>query len=401
MNIAKAMRALATRPEVAALLAHWQAGAPGVAAEAETIQQIAAPTFAEAERGSYTARRLSALGAVDIDRDAVGNIYGRLPGRQTGPGVLLSAHLDTVFPADTDLSLTHSPGGRQISGPGIGDNSLGVAAILALSAALRERAIGLPADLWVVATTGEEGLGDLRGMRAACDRLSGRIGLAVIVEGMGLGRVYDAGLAVRRLEVAAEGPGGHSWLQASAPSAIHALLPIGAALVERIVPPATPRSSFNIGLIRGGMSINTRAAQASLAIDLRSEDSRALSALENAVRTIISGQAIPAGVEVETRVIGDRPGGALPAGHPLAQAALCALELTGGGPGRREIGSTDANIPLARGIPAVCVGITTGSGAHTLQESIDTGPIAAGMRQLSLLTLAALEHAAAWSSWEV
>ena len=389
------LHALTARSSVADLLLAWEDLREDLLEETLTIQAIPAPTFAEQERAAYVERRFQALGLADVVQDDLGNVYGRTPGdNPSAPALLISAHLDTVFPAETDLTARREE--TRIYGPGVGDNSLGLAAMIALAEQISRRRLVPPVDIRWVATVREEGLGNLDGMRRACDRLGGQIGLAIVLEGMGLGRVYHAGLGVRRLRVVVKGPGGHSWLHNGRPSAIHHLLRMGAALVEEIQPPSEPRSTFNIGLISGGVSINTRAPEASLSVDLRSVDGEALAGLEESVRSVIRRYATPS-LEISTEVIGDRPSAALPVNHPLVQAAIAALDYAGFHAPLLEIGSTDANILLANGIPTVCIGITTGGDAHTIREHIETTHLAAGMRQLTLLALLAAEHIEAWS----
>jgi acetylornithine deacetylase/succinyl-diaminopimelate desuccinylase-like protein len=269
-----------------------------------------------------------------------------------------------------------------------------------LAEQITQRGMTPATDIWWVATVGEEGLGDLRGIRHACDHLGDRLGLAVILEGIGLGRIYHAGMGVRRFKVTVKGPGGHSWLHADRPSAIHHLMRLGAAIVEQVQPPKRPRSSLNIGLITGGTSINTLAPEAAFSIDLRSVDAQALMNMESAVKSLIGRFDGVPDLRIDTEVVGDRPSASLPASHPLVRAAEAVLRYVNAGPGTREIGSTDANIPLARGIPSVCIGITTGGGAHTVEEFIDTGPVATGMCQLTLLALLAARNVVEWSQWE-
>lgn len=398
--MSKEIRALTARPEVASLLEHWSNAKSGVLEQASAIQKIPAPTFDEWQRAAMVEAHYRSVGLHDVLMDDLGNVYGRMPGLEpTRPALLISAHMDTVFPAATLLTLRHDDDSKQLFGPGIGDNSLGLAAMLSLCHALPEFSLTPESDIWWVATVGEEGLGDLRGMRQACDRLGDRIGLAIILEGIGLGRIFYAGLGVRRLQVLVKGQGGHSWLHAGRPSAIHHLVRIGAALVERISPPKRPRSTLNIGLIEGGTSINTLAPEASFSIDLRSVDSTALARLEADVRACIASLNHKPEIEVSVQVVGDRPSAALAQDHPLIRAAQSVLRSLAIGPGSREIGSTDANIPLARQIPAICIGITTGGDAHTIGEFIDTGPVSTGMQQLTLLALLAAEHATSWSAW--
>lgn len=392
---------LADDPAVAAILAHWAQHAERVVDDALAIQAIPAPTFEEQARAQHIERRFHALGLADVAQDAVGNVYARTPGSSPErPAVLVSAHLDTVFSPPVVLEATRGRQGARAYGPGLGDNSLGLAALTALAGQLQAQGHVPPADIWWVATVGEEGLGNLRGMRAAAARLRERIGVGLVVEGIGLGWVYHAGLGVRRLRVTVRGPGGHSWLNPPPPSAIHHLLRIGAALVEEIGLPSVPRSAFNIGLIEGGTSVNTRAAQASLTIDLRSVDAETLTRLEAQAQAIIARFSDSPELEMATEVVGDRPSAALARHHPLVRAALATLKQLGWKESHAAAGSTDANALLAARIPAICIGLTTGKGVHTTDEVIDTEPVITGMRQLTLLTLLAARHVEEWQAWE-
>lgn len=349
------------------------------------IQHIPAPTFEEAARAEYIADQFRQLGLIEITTDDKLNVYGLLKrGSQPQRALMITAHLDTVFAADTPLNTRQD--GNVIYGPGLGDNSLGVAGMLALAKTLAERSDFADCDVWFVATTGEEGLGDLGGMKAAFTRLSGQVRAVINLEGMALGHVYCAGIAVRRLHITARTSGGHSWLHFGKPSAIHGIMTLGARIAA-LETPQSPRTTFNIGMIDGGTTINAIAAEASLWLDLRSEDSKALAALENAVRVEIKRLASEE-LHFEVEVVGDRPAGRISSNHPLIQTALAALAQINIR-GSLESGSTDANIPLAHGCPAVTVGVSRGGNAHRLDEYIEVSPITAGLRQLILLTLGA------------
>ena len=399
-HIQEMLQALSSRPEIAALLADWPRLTASVVDEALAIQAVPAPTFDEKRRRELVRERFSTLDLADVAVDEIGNVWARTPGSQSHlPALMVSAHLDTVFSADTDLAIRRDATGRQIVGPGLGDNSLGVAALLGLARQLSERAIIPQSDIWWVATVGEEGLGDLCGMRHACARIGDDLGAVIVLEGLGLGRVYHAGLGVRRLKVEVRGPGGHSWLHSDRPSAIHQLIAIGAALIKQVSPGENPRTSFNIGLIEGGDTINSRASHASLSIDLRSEDPQALAAIERDVVAAITHTPCHPSLMVTTHVIGDRPYGRLHTEHPLVLAACAVLDAFEWRPVTLDIGSTDANVPLSLGIPSVCIGLTTGGNAHTLEECIETPPLPTGMRQLTLLALAAADHLAQWAEW--
>jgi acetylornithine deacetylase/succinyl-diaminopimelate desuccinylase-like protein len=241
-------------------------------------------------------------------------------------------------------------------------------------------------DLWFVATSCEEGLGDLKGMRAAFARLQDRVGAVVNIEGLAFGHVYHAGIAVKRLRITARTGGGHSWLHYGRPSAIHALMQLGAK-ISALKPPHTPRTTFNIGLIEGGTSINSIASRADIWLDLRSEEMNALAILEEEVYRLIYSLTTP-DVAFDVEVVGERPAGYISPEHPLVRAAVDALAAVGVR-ATLETGSTDGNIALAAGCPTVTVGVTRGGNAHRLDEYAETGPVKDGMQQLFQLVLTA------------
>lgn len=362
-----------------ATLAQW------VAEKAAVIQQIPAPTFMEQQRAAYVQGQFVQMGLQDVDEDHVFNVYGRLPGKYPAlPALMLVAHTDTVFGADTDLTLRRV--GDNLHGPGIGDNSLGVAGLLGVLHYLTSRKIELERDVWFVATSCEEGLGDLKGMRAAFERLKLTIAGVINLEGLAFGHIYHAGIAVKRLHITAQTGGGHSWLHFGRPSAIHALMQLGAK-ISAIRPPERPRTTYNIGVIEGGVSINTIAASASMWLDLRSEQTDALMLLERDVRSLIDMLSSEE-VRFTVEVVGERPAGYLSPNHPLVQAAGEALNYVGVR-GVLETGSTDGNISLAGGCPTVTVGITRGGNAHRLDEYAETAPIRDGMLHLLMLVITA------------
>jgi acetylornithine deacetylase/succinyl-diaminopimelate desuccinylase-like protein len=359
------------------------------------IQQIPAPTGAEAERARWVADWLRRCGYLDATLDELDNVYACLPGATRRPALVVSAHTDTVFPAGTDLNVRYDEHQRRIYGPGLGDNSTGVAALLWLARELRHQPAP-PVDIWFVANTGEEGNGNLRGMRAAIERLQPTIGAAIVIEGMGLPRVVSRALGSKRYRISTSAPGGHSWSDFGAASAVHVLVNLAAELT-RLRPPASPRTTFNVGVITGGTSVNTIAQSAELELDLRSEDPGALDAFVGQVQAIVGRYQTPrwrqSGVIVNAELIGDRPAGGVPDDHPLVQAALQSLVTAGVQPqtGNR-ISSTDANVPLSRGLPAVCIGITDGGNAHRLDEWITPELLPKGMQHLLGLT----QWAAKW-----
>lgn len=351
------------------------------------IQQVAAPTFQEAQRAELVLERFQAAGLADVTLDAVGNVLGRLPGREAALApVVVSAHLDTVFPYETDLATWQSEG--RIYGPGLGDNSIGVAALLGLAAAWPTRPSALPGDLWLVANVGEEGLGDLRGMRSLVDRFGDQPRVYLVLEGMALGQIYHRALGVRRYRLRVNAPGGHSWVDYGQPSAIHELARLVIQLLA-IPIPTKPRASLNVGVIRGGTSVNTLAAEAELELDLRAESPVVLNNLRLQVENLVQAANCPP-VQASFEQIGKRPAGELSRSHPMVSWAEQCLRAQGLKPSL-QIGSTDANIPLSQGLPAICLGVTRGGGAHTTGEYILTAPVASGLAQIIQFITGAFE----------
>jgi tripeptide aminopeptidase len=347
---------------------------------AVAIQQIPAPTFAEARRAEFIYQRFLAEGLSSISRDADNNVFACLPGKGNALPLVISAHLDTVFPETTDLAISRSA--DEIAGPGIGDNSLGLAGLFGLLWSLRPRGGSLPGDIWLVANVGEEGLGNLRGMRAVVDRFGDEVQAYLVLEGMALGHIYHRGLGVRRYRISVHTAGGHSWVDYGRPSAVHELAALITCLTDLRVP-LEPRTTLNVGKISGGTSVNTIAADATLELDLRSEAIGELDRLSAQVEAAVA-EACRSGVEVVAEVIGFRPPGEISSDHRLVRLAWQCLEAQGVRP-HLHIGSTDANVPLSRGLPAVCIGLTTGFGAHTRSEFIQTRPLAQGLAQLVAL----------------
>jgi tripeptide aminopeptidase len=344
------------------------------------IQAIPAPTFNESLRAGYFFKQFTNQGLVDVHKDGIGNVLGRLPGASGARPLVVSAHMDTVHPLETPLTVRHQE--DRIIGPGIGDNALGLAGVVGLIRSLRLRAEKLPGDLWLALNVGEEGLGDLRGIQAVVDRFSGQPLAYIVVEGMGLGTVLNRGLGVERYRIKVHTPGGHSWVDYGQPSAIHELCAIVTHLSSLRLP-RSPSTTLNAGIIHGGTSVNTIAAEAWIELDLRSEDSAALASLTNNVKSIVEAAQHP-GVMVEMERIGKRLAGQIPNNHPLVRLASSVLADVGI-EARLDIASTDANLPLSRGYPAICIGLTHGNNAHTKDEYILTSPVKQGLMQLHQL----------------
>jgi len=368
---------------------------PKLLDQAIMIQQIPAPTFAEQDRASFVRDRFLEEGLVDVTIDEYGNVLGRLPGIGSTPPLVISAHLDTVFPDYTDLSIRQDSG--KIFGPGIGDNAMGVASLFGLLWVINKKwtdhsskrnQSNLPGDIWFVANVGEEGLGDLCGMRALVKRFGKRVLAYLIIEGMALGYIYHRALGVHRFRITVHTKGGHSWTNYGRPSAVYIIADLITSLTKMHIP-SQPRSSMNVGVVSGGTSVNTIAAEAHLELDLRSESAHDLENIIHKVQTLVE-LVERSDVQVAVETIGKRPAGEIPIEHPLIQLSIRTLAALGIKP-NLTIGSTDANIPLSHGLPAVCVGVTTGNGAHTVNEYINTEPVIWGITQLVYLVEGAFQ----------
>lgn len=378
---------------LARLSKEWQHIRSGLTVEkilnqAIAVQQIPAPTFVETKRADYIQEQFQSLGLHDVWRDGLGNVYGWLePNGRNRTTIILSAHLDTVFPMQTDLTTRQEK--TRVYGPGLGDNSLGVAGLLLVAEIfLREKRIWRH-SICFVANTREEGLGNLDGIRALLDYIPRQqIAGAIVIEGIALGRVYNGGIAVRRLKITSHAEGGHSWLHFGRPSAIHGLVQLCTDITQLEVP-YTPRTTFNIGVIEGGHSVNSIASEAVCLLDLRSTELATLEKLEERVRDLIERHSQD-GLTFEVSIAGNRPSGHLRSDHPLVQLALGAQAEIGIAAGL-ESGSTDANMFLAHDVPAVVVGITQGGNAHRQDEFIETRLLKDGLWQLTLLLAAASE----------
>ncbi len=355
---------------------------------AVTIQQIPAPTFEEEQRAKFVRALFQQETLQEVSQDAIGNVYARLAGQGTAPPLVVSAHLDTVFPRETKLEVRRQAG--RIYAPALGDNALGVAALFGLVWQLRARGTPLPGDVWLVANVCEEGLGDLRGMRAVVERFGAGVQVYVIIEGLSLGFIQHRGLGVQRYRIEAHTRGGHSWSDYGQPSAIHELAGLATRLIGLPLP-EQPRTTLNVGRIGGGTSVNVIAPDAWLELDLRSESPQALADLIRQVENLVETASRP-GMRFEAQVIGQRPAGELPPTHPLIQLAQDCLQKQGL-EARLTIGSTDANIPLSRGLPAIVLGVTRGGGAHTLEEFIEIESVGKGLEQLAAFVIRAFSVA--------
>jgi tripeptide aminopeptidase len=356
------------------------------------LTEIPAPPFQEAQRG-VAVRALLASSGLDVQIDKTGNVIGELRGANEKEIVVLSAHLDTVFPPSTEVKVRHE--GDRLLAPGISDNGTGLAALVAIARAFHEAHIKPRRTILFVADVGEEGEGNLRGMRALVETYRPKLKSVIVLDGSGTDHVTTKALASRRLEATINGPGGHSWSDFGMPNPINALVRASVRFINTKVP-VSPRTTFNIGQIEGGTSVNSIPYEAKLKVDIRSESEDELAKLDSALR-----ECIAAGVRDEMEsardrskgklewkvdLLGSRPGGELSANSALL-AALRAADVYVGNQSRLERSSTDANIPLSHGIDAISIGAGgTGGGAHSLQEWYEPASREMGLKR-ALLTL--------------
>jgi len=344
------------------------------------IQQIAAPTYAESKRAAFLADRFKDLGIEEVKIDETGNVLCRIKGGGGG-SLLVAAHLDTVHPLEQDLKVSQTV--YSITGAGIGDNSLGDAALLSTAEYFLRSSTPPPGDVWLAGTVGEEGLGNLRGIKAIVPQFETPPLCTIVMEGIGLGQIQQKALGITRLRITVEAPGGHSWSDYGTPSAIHLLVEL-AASISKLNVPHHPRTSLNIGKIWGGTTINTIAPCAFMEIDLRSEDAATLKTLTDYVR-MKTDYIRQEGVHVTIEEIGNRPSGEIPSDDPyLIFGAKILANL--GVPPHFIISSTDASYLIQKRWPVLSIGLTTGSHVHTAEETIDLLPLRIGMQQLRLMT---------------
>ena len=349
--------------------------------------EIPSPTFEEGPRARAVAEELRALGLQDVHLDAVDNVLGILPGSGPGPTLLLDAHTDTVFPAGTYVRVRREDG--QLRAPGVGDDTTNLACALFFLRLVRDCGLHVPGTLIVSGSVGEEGLGDLRGIKTLMEQLAGRVDYVLALDGQ-LGRLTNQGVGSRRYKVTVKARGGHSWADFGSPSAIHGLGEVIAQIAKLNVP-KHPRTTFNVGRIAGGTSVNTIAESADMLLDMRSVSLEELASLESRVFGVLVGVERECNVRIERQLVGDRPAGSNVDTTWMVETIRHVHETLGI---RTEINasSTNANIPLSQGIPAVVIGTYTGRGTHRLEEWIDERSVILGMKQL-VLSVLALQHA--------
>jgi len=355
--------------------------------------EIPAPPFQEAVRGQELQRLFQELGLRDVRADAAGNVIGVRPGKAARPNLVFAAHLDTVFPEGTNVKVTRQ--GNVLKAPGIGDDCRGLAVMLAVIRALNAGPIETPGTITFVADVGEEGLGDLRGMKSLFfDILKGQIDKFVSVDGAGLG-ITHIGVGSNRYKVTFKGPGGHSYGAFGMANPIQAM---GRAIakIDALEVPRQPRTTFNVGRVGGGTSVNAIPFEAWMEVDLRSADPAVLkdldarfqAAIQHAVAEENARWNHRGAVSASAELAGVRPAGLTPRDSPMVQTAVAvsrALEIEEA----LHEGSTDANVPMNLKIPAITIGGGgTGAGAHSLNETFDAAGSWRGTQRALLLAIA-------------
>jgi acetylornithine deacetylase/succinyl-diaminopimelate desuccinylase-like protein len=393
---------LAASPEVRSAYNWFRTQEPQFLQWQMEMARIAAPPFGESARAAWVQERFREIGLDDVRIDDVGNVFGTHPGFGRRY-VALSAHIDTVFPANTPLNIRQQ--GSRIYGPGVSDNGAGVVAMLAIAALLRSVRIRHALPFVFIGNVGEEGEGDLRGMRHvfSTPRWKDSLAYTLVLDGAGSDTIVGEALGSRRFEVIVRGPGGHSWSDFGAPNPIVILARAIDAFVATTVP-AVPKTTFNVGVIRGGTSVNSIPESASMKVDIRSTSMSEMERLEHSLRRALNravedetmaaemrspAQKRPAGVNCEVVVIGNRPAGELATGARILQVVR-AVDAQLSNAAHVQRASTDANVPLSLGLEAIAIGGGgSGGGAHTLQEWFDSNGRELALKRI-LLTMLAL-----------
>jgi tripeptide aminopeptidase len=394
------IRALAESPAVRSAIEWFRDQEPRFVEWQLEVSGIPAPPFGEAARAAWLEEKFKSLRLAEVHRDGVGNVLALRAGLDEGP-VSLSAHLDTVFPSATPLHIR--PQGRRLYGPGISDNAAGIVALLAVAAACQEFSFAHSSPLLFIGNVGEEGEGDLRGMRQVFfhSEWKDSIRASVVLDGAGSDTIVSEALGSRRFEIVIRGPGGHSWSDFGAP---HPILAIARAiqLFSQTRISSSPKTTFNVGVISGGTSVNSIPESASMRVDIRSTSAMEIERLElelrRAVEQAVEGEvsrsersnlAPPsAALKAEIRAIGNRPAGALEPNARILHIAR-AVDAHLGNTAQIRRASTDANIPISLGRQAIAVGGGgSGGGAHTMQEWFDPAGRELGLVRILLVVLA-------------
>jgi tripeptide aminopeptidase len=375
-SITTPMSKLFQQPPVRQALDFIEKNEAKTLANTKAINAIPAPTFEEGKRARDMADRFKALGLDQVHIDEAGNVMGTYKGSGNGPTVMLAAHLDTVYPMATDLTLTEKDG--RLYSPGIADNARSLAAMLTIAEAMKAAKIQTDGDIIFCGNVGEEGLGDLKGVKhifAQHKEIKAFVGLEPTLGGDEGEPVTYLATGSRRYKISFKGPGGHSYEAFGLPSAIHAL---GRAVshIDDLRVPADPKVTFNVGVIEGGQSVNTISGAASMLVDMRSEDKAALQTVEKQILAAVqqgtdetNKRWNSTAIKVEATLIGDRPAGKMALSSPIVQVALAAAAAQGRKPALDSAHSTDANLPMSLGIPAITMsGGGASSGIHSAKN---------------------------------
>ena len=356
------------------------------------ITEIPAPEFEETRRGEYV-KQLFASNGLTVRVDKLGNVIGERAGTDPNSVLLLAAHLDTVFDANTDVHVKRD--GSRLTAPGIADNGAGLAALVGLAKALNEANVRTKSTIVLAADVGEEGEGNLRGIRALVDAYKSKLVAVIAVDGASTEHITTQGIASHRFEIVVTGPGGHSWSDFGAPNPITAVAR-GIVKFSNVPVPDEPRSSYNFGTIEGGTSVNSIPSRAAVKVDLRSEQEAEVAKMEKSLREamqvglrdeLAAANEQADALQITFRSLGARPAGKIADSAPLVDT-IRNVDRFLGNRSRLERSSTDANIPLSLGVPAVSLGAGgRGGGSHTLAEWYDSTGRDLGLKRLFLTTL--------------
>ncbi len=388
------MEKVARHAPVAKALEGIKASGVRMFEEQVRITEIPAPPFKEQTRAAYYLKKVQEAGLADAAIDKEGNVVGIRRGTAggKGPKLVVSAHLDTVFPEGTDVKVREKVG--RYYAPGIGDDGAGLATLLTALEHLNKSGMRTVGDILFVGTVGEEELGDLRGVKALF-RDHKDIDGFISLDGVGLGRIVNAATGSHRFMVTFKGPGGHSFSAFGLPSAIHAM-GRAVAKIGDLTPPAEPKTTFTVGTVRGGTSVNAIAGDATIGIDVRSNSQpelvkfveRVMAAIHEAVAEENKRWSSKAQITVEIKQVGDRPAGSQPADARIVQAARAALAAVGAQTRSITASSTDSNLPISLGVPAITVSSSgQGGGSHSLGEWYSPVNNTLGAQNILLLSL--------------
>lgn len=389
------IRQLISSAEVSAAFRFFEKNAEAITAEQIRICSIPAAPFGERERAEYLSKKFIELGLSEVEIDAEGNCLGLIAGASRSPLVVVSAHLDTVFSSETDFTVVKR--GNRLLAPGIADDGCGLAALTALAEAIQTRKIQTRGSILFVGTVGEEGEGNLRGVRYLLTkgRWASRVDAFLSFDGPGVDRITNRALGSRRYRVELSGPGGHSWGDFGLPNPVHAM---GRAIsrLAAYPTPKEPRTTFNVGRIEGGTGVNAIPSRATMEVDLRSTSESELQRLDAFFRRALRDATVEEGakkragdpeLKVRLDLIGERPTGETPGDSPLVELAIEATRTLGFEP-RLDQSSTDSNLPISLGIPAITLGAGGTSGlSHTLDEWFDPRDRDKGLKRGLLVVL--------------